>query len=368
MTAAAAPLLSRGRPAAAAVLPRRRNVVVTARQTAVPPPPPAAQEKRGHAAAGIPMRPLEPGASAASASPGGTAWTAGGSSGGFGGSNGVSSSSYGLSSSSTISGSGNGSLTHANGNGSSSSSSSFSSAATTGATPAAATGTVLEGGSGGPGDLLIDTDFKWARDSYSKAQRSLDTWAFFLTFRARLALLDQKWTYLGGFTEARRDARARALARYLVKSILELGPTFIKVGQLSSTRSDLFPAAFVDELATLQDRVPAFSPDKAVEIIERDLGRPVEELFLEFERRPIAAASLGQVHRAVLKSGERVRCFFVMCVCVCAAQPPASLCLFPHLFVFLSLLFASSAAVCNTHAHDSIHHTLRTQHPPTPPQ
>jgi hypothetical protein len=79
-----------------------------------------------------------------------------------------------------------------------------------------------------------------------------------------------------------------------------------QIGQLSSTRSDLFPADFVEELAKLQDRVPAFSADKAIAIIEKDLGRPIGQLFREFDRQPVAAASLGQVHRAVLFSGEEV--------------------------------------------------------------
>ena len=79
-----------------------------------------------------------------------------------------------------------------------------------------------------------------------------------------------------------------------------------RLGQLSSTRSDLFPSEFITELSKLQDRVPAFSSQKAISIIEKDLGQPVSRLFCSFESRPIAAASLGQVHRATLHSGEQV--------------------------------------------------------------
>lgn len=90
------------------------------------------------------------------------------------------------------------------------------------------------------------------------------------------------------------------------ESILELGPTFIKLGQLSSTRSDLFPKEFTEELSKLQDRVPAFSLEKTINIIERELGKPLGAMFSDFETRPIAAASLGQVHRARLRTGEEV--------------------------------------------------------------
>lgn len=151
-------------------------------------------------------------------------------------------------------------------------------------------------------------EYPWSSESYSAFQRNVDTWAFFTTFRTQLYLLDQKWSYAleGGYSEERKSDRLSALSRYLLASILNLGPTFIKLGQLSSTRSDLFPAEFIQELSKLQDRVPAFPADKAIKIIEKDLGQPINSLFRTFDARPIAAASLGQVHRATLFSGEEV--------------------------------------------------------------
>lgn len=73
-----------------------------------------------------------------------------------------------------------------------------------------------------------------------------------------------------------------------------------------STRADIFPIEYVDELSKLQDRVPAFSFEQVRSIIEKDLGKPLEDLFLSVDPTPLAAASLGQVHKAQLKSGEEV--------------------------------------------------------------
>ncbi|KAM7503784.1 hypothetical protein LguiB_002688 [Lonicera macranthoides] len=154
--------------------------------------------------------------------------------------------------------------------------------------------------------LPSDESFSWANENYNSFQRSIDVWSFVLSLRVRVLLDEKKWAYLGGFTEDKKINRSRKTASWLRERVLQLGPTFIKLGQLSSTRSDLFPREFVDELAKLQDRVPAFSPKKARDFIKKELGAPVNVLFKAFEDQPIAAASLGQVHRAILHNGEKV--------------------------------------------------------------
>lgn len=154
--------------------------------------------------------------------------------------------------------------------------------------------------------LPSDESFSWANENYNSWQRSIDVWSFVISLRVRILLDNAKWAYLGGFTEEKQIGRRRKTASWLRECVLQLGPTFIKLGQLSSTRSDLFPREFVDELAKLQDKVPAFSPKKAIGFIESELGAPINVLFKEFEDRPIAAASLGQVHRAILHNGEKV--------------------------------------------------------------
>ena len=90
------------------------------------------------------------------------------------------------------------------------------------------------------------------------------------------------------------------LAKFLLKTLIGLGPCFIKVGQALSTRPDLIRKDWLEELTNLQDNLPSFSHKKALEIIESELGKPANELFEDFPSKPIASASLGQVYKAKL--------------------------------------------------------------------
>lgn len=86
----------------------------------------------------------------------------------------------------------------------------------------------------------------------------------------------------------------------------ELGPSFVKLGQLMSTRADIFPPEYIEELRKLQDRVPPIPYSEIEKVIEEELKQPVAEIFTEFNREPFAAASVAQVHHATLPSGEKV--------------------------------------------------------------
>ncbi|HTQ40183.1 MAG TPA: AarF/ABC1/UbiB kinase family protein [Pirellulales bacterium] len=89
-------------------------------------------------------------------------------------------------------------------------------------------------------------------------------------------------------------------------ALSELGPTFIKLGQILSTRPDVVGVALADELSKLQDNTPADPYHSVVKTVETELGQPLAELFLDFEEVPLASASIGQVHRARLKNGDWV--------------------------------------------------------------
>lgn len=102
------------------------------------------------------------------------------------------------------------------------------------------------------------------------------------------------------------ERNSRTLAERIRLVLEELGPTFVKVGQLASTRSDLLPEAIIQELIKLQDQVAPFPAAEARAILEAELDQPLAGLFQSFDETPLAAASIGQVHRARLITGEPV--------------------------------------------------------------
>jgi len=112
-----------------------------------------------------------------------------------------------------------------------------------------------------------------------------------------LQMISRKWA-----------ARAEPLNRpqRLRMAFEELGPTYVKLGQILSTRPDLIPMEYIEELSNLQDRIPAFPFEQVRDVVSAEFGMPPEELFATLEEEPFASASIGQVHRAVLKDGESV--------------------------------------------------------------
>src|SRR3982751_1378313 len=95
-------------------------------------------------------------------------------------------------------------------------------------------------------------------------------------------------------------------ARRLRDALEELGPTYAKLGQILSTRPDLLPPEFVTELASLQDDVAPLTEAEVVQVMEEELGVPWEDVFGSIDPEPLAAGTIGQVHRATLESGEQV--------------------------------------------------------------
>ena len=134
---------------------------------------------------------------------------------------------------------------------------------------------------------------EWSRELDRRVQDRLIRILRFLIFR-------------GAEGTSSKEARLQVQAVWLKDSLIALGPTFIKIGQSLGTRADLLPLAYVKELSTLQDQVPPFPTAEAYARIEAELGRPLQQAFAEIDAEPIAAASLGQVYRARLQTGEEV--------------------------------------------------------------
>src|SRR5436853_181302 len=124
-------------------------------------------------------------------------------------------------------------------------------------------------------------------------------------------LLDRSklWDVLGRREAGERPSPAEmrlTSARRFRETLAELGPTFIKLGQILSARPDILPPDFIAELSSLQDRAAPIEIDEVLRLVEEGLRRPWRELFAEIESEPLASASIAQVHRARLRDGERV--------------------------------------------------------------
>ncbi len=159
-------------------------------------------------------------------------------------------------------------------------------------------------------DVHKDHHLRQARERMKKAYRltRLAVYGEYL-YRIRLWFFHiflgiLRWFFLGGETNREKNQEKQAV--WLKKELIELGPTFIKIGQSMGTRADLLPLPFVKALGELQDNVPPFPNEIAFARIEAELGRKISDVYAEFELQPVAAASLGQVYRARLHTGEEV--------------------------------------------------------------
>jgi predicted unusual protein kinase regulating ubiquinone biosynthesis (AarF/ABC1/UbiB family) len=146
--------------------------------------------------------------------------------------------------------------------------------------------------------LIPAQRLRWQRAKYSLPARQFDI--FTAAIRLGLAVT---WELV---FPTKNERYHRRRAQQLVNTTIGLGPTFIKIGQSLSTRVDFLPPIYTQALSQLQDRVPAFDITAAIEIIETELGASIQSLFVEFDPIPIAAASLGQVHKAKLRTGAAI--------------------------------------------------------------
>jgi len=139
---------------------------------------------------------------------------------------------------------------------------------------------------------------RWQRQRYSAISRQIDVFVAVFTF-----IFFLWWDNLraDNSSECRRKRSV-----WLVRQMLDLGPVFIKIGQSLSTRIDLLPKEYVEAFSELQDRVPPFKNEEAATIVEVELGKPLFVIYRDFSPEPLASASLGQVHKARLHTGEEV--------------------------------------------------------------
>ena len=134
---------------------------------------------------------------------------------------------------------------------------------------------------------------------FEKLARALKIWKTLLILLFFLWFDSRKWTYLKGYNAKRRERRQISRAQWLTKELVKLGSAFIKLGQLLSARADVIPSSWVNELTSLQDRVPPFEFKKVKDILIYELGSSYEKI-INIDPKTIGSASLAQVHKAKL--------------------------------------------------------------------
>jgi len=144
------------------------------------------------------------------------------------------------------------------------------------------------------------------RTNYAKLKRSRQIITVLAKYGLDYFIDKSKTRLLERIKRVPKNYKFVSLPERIRLSLEELGPTFIKFGQILSTRPDFLPPDLIKELEKLQDQVPPFDSFTAKDIIKRELKKPIDELFKELNPVPIAAASLSQVHKATLLDGETV--------------------------------------------------------------
>tara|TARA_Y100001968_G_scaffold78128_1_gene69413 strand:+ start:207 stop:2114 length:1908 start_codon:yes stop_codon:yes gene_type:complete len=151
---------------------------------------------------------------------------------------------------------------------------------------------------------LLEYDHETIKKIYQRNPRRLFSRLFQTLIPIIIFLIKIGWDKLSG--DLKKEKIAQKRAKEFTSLLVELGPAFIKAGQALSTRPDIIPKIALEELAQLQDQLPGFDGKLAIACIEEDLNMKIEDIFLTIDKEPISAASLGQVHKGILKNGHAV--------------------------------------------------------------
>ena len=154
--------------------------------------------------------------------------------------------------------------------------------------------------------LIAEMGMNYNPDRLTSAFQSKRTQLYSRALRISTALGSLIARLAQDYATGQLQRNAPKRAKELTRILTQLGPAFVKIGQALSSRPDLFPRVYLEQLSTLQDQLPSFPRKLAITVIEQELGQSTDAVFEELSEYPVAAASLGQVYRGRLKTGEEV--------------------------------------------------------------